>query len=64
MARTTADVPPVIAGDYAKLQRPSAVAAAESDGYVKTPPMRQAQQKPSSQFGLPRSGKGMKSVKC
>jgi hypothetical protein len=62
MPKTTASIPPVAAADYAKIPRPDAVAAAEGDGYVKTPPMRKAQQpgKSKSQFGLPKSGKGLK----
>lgn len=62
MARTTADVPPVEAATYNRIIRPSAVASADGDGYTKTRPMMQVQQPPgSSQFGLPRSGKGVKS---
>jgi hypothetical protein len=63
-AKTTADIPPSIKADYAKIPKPNAVAVAEGDGYVKTGPMKQAQQpgKSKSQFGLPKSG-GMKAMK-
>lgn len=62
--KTTADIPPVIANDFAKASRPSAIAEAESTGYVKNMPMKKAQhqQKSSKQFGLPKSG-GMKAMK-
>lgn len=61
MVRTTADVPPFEAATYNRIIRPSAVASADGDGYTKTRPMMQAQQPPGSkQYGLPRSGKGMK----
>lgn len=79
MPKTTADVPPVVAADYKKIPRPNAVAVAEEDGYAKTLPMQKVQQpgKQSKQYGLPRSsklvkppgsglpksGKGIKSVK-
>ena len=59
MPKTTADVPPVIAGDYAKMRQPSAVAQATGDGYTTTKTMNPAKARPS-QFGLPKSGKGMK----
>jgi hypothetical protein len=64
MPKTTADIPPVMKADYAKIPRPDAVAVAEGDGYTKTPPMRKAQApgKSKSQFGLPKSG-GMKVMK-
>jgi hypothetical protein len=57
MPRTTADVPPVIAADYARARRPEAIAEADGDGYVKTRPMKKAQQpgKSSKQYGLPKS---------
>lgn len=54
MKKTTADVPPKAAGEYAKARRPEAVAEAAGDGYAKTKKMQKgAQQK--SQFGLPKS---------
>jgi hypothetical protein len=58
MPKTTADIPPIVKADYAKIPRPNAVAMAEGDGYAKTPPMRKAQVpgKSKSQFGLPKSG--------
>ena len=58
MAKTTADIPPVVKADYARIPKPNAVAVAEGDGYVKTAPMKKAQQpgKGKSQFGLPKSG--------
>lgn len=66
MAKTTAELPPSIKADYARIPRPNAVAAAEGDGYVKTPPMQRAQapgkSKSKSQFGLPKSG-AMKAMK-
>ena len=61
MKRTTADVPPQVANEYAKTPRPNAVASADGDGYTKTKKMQKAQQpgKSSKQFGLPPSpGKG------
>ena len=63
MPKTTADVPPVIAGDYAKLPRSSAVASADGDGYTKTTPMKKAQVKGSNQYGLPRSTGALRKVK-
>ena len=62
MPRTTADVPPFAAKEFAKAPRPSAVADATATGYAKTKPMQKAQQKSSGQFGLPKSG-GMKAMK-
>jgi len=57
MPKTTADIPPSVAAEYAKQPRPSAVASAESDGYTKTKPLQKAQQGngAKSQFGLPKS---------
>ena len=65
MPKTIANIPPVVATDYARIPRPDAVASADADGYAKTPPMRKAQApgKSKSQFGLPKSGKGMKAMK-
>jgi hypothetical protein len=57
--KTTADIPPVIAKDFAKIPRPSAIAEAEGAGYVKNTPMKKAQQKNKGQFGLPKSNKPM-----
>lgn len=61
MPRTTADVPPVIAADYARARRPEAIAEAEGDGYTRTRPLQKARQpgKSSKQYGLPKS-KGVK----
>ena len=58
MKKTTADVPPGAAAEFAKARRPEAVAEADGAGYTKTKKMQKgAQQK--SQFGLPPSpGKG------
>lgn len=55
--QTQADVPPSVKPEYGKLQRASAVASADGDGYTKTKPMMKAQQPPGrpSQFGLPKS---------
>ena len=54
--KTTADVPPQIAAEYAKAPRGRAPADAMADGYTKTKAMQRAQQKPSKgQFGLPKS---------
>jgi hypothetical protein len=57
MPKTTADIPPVVKADYARIPRPDAVAVAEEDGYTKTKPMQKAQRpsKSSKQFGLPKS---------
>jgi len=54
MAKTTADVPPQVAKEYAKAPRPQAVAEATGDGYTKTKKMQKGQQQ-KSQFGLPKS---------
>lgn len=59
--KTTADCPPFEAATYNRLQQPSAIASADGDGYTKTKQLQKAQQPPGSkQYGLPRSGKGMK----
>lgn len=55
-------IPPRVASEFAKAPRPTAVADATATGYTKTKPMAKAQQKSSSQFGLPKSG-GMKAMK-
>jgi hypothetical protein len=64
MARTTADVPPRVAAEFAKAPRPEAIAEADGAGYAKTKPMQKAQRPPQrpSQFGLPKSG-GKKAMK-
>ena len=62
MPKTTADIPTKVASEFIKAPRPSAIAEAEGAGYTKTLPMQKAQQKSSKQYGLPRSGKGMKSM--
>jgi hypothetical protein len=62
--KTTADVPPSVASEYAKARRPQAVSEAIGDGYTKTKTMQKARSTPAKgQFGLPKSGKGMKTVK-
>jgi len=54
--KTTADLPPSIAAEYARAQRPSAASEAISHGYTKTKAMREARASPSKgQFGLPKS---------
>lgn len=57
--QTAADIPPSIKPEYGRLQRASAVASADGDGYTKTKPMQKAQQPPGrpNQFGLPRTNK-------
>jgi hypothetical protein len=62
--KTTADVPPVAALEFAKAPRPEAVAEADGAGYAKTKPLQKAQQsgQRSRQFGLPKSS-GMKAMK-
>jgi hypothetical protein len=62
--KTTADVPPVAAMEFAKAPRPEAIAEAEGAGYAKTKPLQKAQQpgQRSRQFGLPKSS-GMKAMK-
>lgn len=62
--KTTADVPPVAAMEFAKAARPEAIAEAEGAGYTKTKPLRKAQQpgQHGRQFGLPKSG-AMKAMK-
>ena len=58
MKKTTADVPPGAAAEFAKTQRPEAVAEADGAGYAKTKKMQKGAQS-KSQFGLPPSpGKG------
>ncbi len=60
--KTTADVPPVAAMEFAKAQRPSAIADATATGYATTKPLQKAMQpgQRSRQFGLPKStGKKM-----
>jgi hypothetical protein len=54
--KTTADVPPGIANEYAKAQRPSAISQATGDGYTTTKAMQKGLQQPK-QYGLPKSGK-------
>ena len=57
--KTTADVPPQAAAEFAKARRPEAVAEADAGGYAKTKKMQKGAKSPS-QFGLPKSpGKGM-----
>jgi hypothetical protein len=59
MKKTTAEIPPSIAAEYAKT--PDAAAAAEADGYVK-PPTRKIPLpgKRKTQYGLPKSVKVLK----
>lgn len=52
--KTAADIPPDVAGEYAKAPRASAVAQATGDGYTATKAM-QGPSKGPSQFGLPKS---------
>jgi hypothetical protein len=54
--KTTADVPPSVAPEYAKARRPDAVAQATGDGYTTTKKMQKGAQEPK-QFGLPKSNK-------
>ena len=64
MKKTTADIPPSVAAQYNKLERPSAAGQAVADGYTKTKAMQKTRSSPSKgQFGLPKSGKGLKTVK-
>ena len=57
-AKTTADVPPDVASEFAKAPRSSAIADATSTGYTTTKKMQKGQQS-KGQFGLPPSpGKG------
>ena len=60
--KSIADVPPGVAPEFAKASSPTAVADATATGYATTKPMQKAQ-KSKSQFGLPKSGKGMKAMK-
>jgi hypothetical protein len=58
MPKTTADVPPNAASEFAKARRPSAIAdATGSPGYTTTKAMQKGMQpgKGSKQFGLPKS---------
>ena len=58
--KTTADVPPSVASEYAKAPRPQAVAEATGDGYTKTKLMQKAGTTTGAakgQYGLPKSGK-------
>jgi len=52
--KTTADVPPQVAKEYAKAPRPQAISEATGDGYTKTKAMQKGM-KQKSQFGLPKS---------
>ncbi len=52
--KTTADVPPDAASEFAKARRPSAIADATATGYTTTKAMQKGMQRPS-QFGLPPS---------
>ena len=62
--KTTADVPARVALEYAKAPRAHAVAEATGDGYTTTYAMKKAQQrKGKGQFGLPKSGKGLKQAR-
>ena len=55
MPRTTADIPPTVATEFANSPRPSAIAdATGSPGYTTTKAMQQGMQS-KSQFGLPKS---------
>jgi len=54
--KTTADVPPFVAKEYAKAPRPQAIAEATGDGYTMTEKMHKAARK-KGQFGLPVSDK-------
>jgi len=54
--KTTADVPPFVASEYAKAPRPQAVAEATGDGYTTTQKLRKAARS-KGQFGLPVSDK-------
>jgi hypothetical protein len=60
--KTTADVPPSVASEFSKTQRPSAIAdATGSPGYTETKAMQKGKMagKSKGQFGLPKSpGKG------
>jgi hypothetical protein len=55
--KTTADVPPQVANEYAKAPRGQAVSEATGDGYTKTKAMQKGAMpgKGKSQFGLPKS---------
>jgi len=56
MKKTTADVPPQVAGEFSKARRPEAVAEADATGYAKTKKMQKGQKpQAKSQFGLPKS---------
>ena len=58
MKKTTADVPPAVASEYAKAPRPHATSEAIGDGYTKTKAMQKARASlGKGQFGLPRSKK-------
>lgn len=59
--KTTADVPPSVAPEFAKASRPTAVSDATATGYATTKPMQKGL-KSKSQFGLPKSG-SMKAMK-
>ena len=59
MKKTTADVPPSVASEYAKAPRAQAISEATGDGYASTKKMRSGSTvgAPKGQFGLPKSGK-------
>jgi hypothetical protein len=60
MPKTTADVPPGAASEFKRARSPDAIADATATGYTTTKTMNPAKARPS-QYGLPKSGKGMKS---
>lgn len=61
--KTTADVPPSVASEYAKAPAKQAISEAVGDGYTETKKMQKGAQGGSKQFGLPRSpGKGAPGV--
>ena len=54
--KTTAHIPPSVAAEYNKLERPSAASQAIGDGYTKTSVMQKTRAAPGrGQFGLPKS---------
>jgi hypothetical protein len=54
--KTTAHIPPSVAAQYNRLERPSAASQAIADGNTETRELRKARASPAKgQFGLPKS---------
>lgn len=54
MKKTTAEIPPQVAAEYAKASTAQAASEADGNGYTTTKPMKKAAAS-KGQFGLPKS---------